>query len=498
MTSHLANSFKAHDQPSSGCSLWMNSQSPNDGPSQQGSYRRSISLPKHLQARRAKSLRTGAIRPTRLASQSLDPHAGDRAIHELCADLEITSVGTFEPKTPSFSSKWLTSLSSRGKLQQTATSRALAIPDILYLIFEQVDALNVVPHELSQRRRKPLSLRHARLIYGDNAQAVEAWERAKVESPTTSNFGPGAGLHSCLLVNRSWYEIARRVLDKQVFFSSGARWRQFVHAGPMSRKPRTFIVHKLGDAHQLELDQIADKVAGNLEWLEFYTCPGLVPTVDILRGGFITRLVLPGCLRVTDRTIAAVGEHCPNLQYLDLRACEFISDRGLKTVAKYCPKLELLNVGRTKGGELITYKGVKHLARQTQLNTLGLAGCAIDDRAIWELALNRGSSLQRLSLNNCRNLTDASIPRILGYTPKLSVLEIRGCTQITNMRPLALFKRYREQQCGQPPLIEGCEIIERRMQSAIHRLNHEISTKILSDCSLWVNTADNDQFYLIN
>lgn len=372
-----------------------------------------------------------------------------------------------------------------------ATEQALSNPDILAYIFDALDAMTVIPHEIVQQRRKPLSLRHAQLIFGNNKQAVEAWEQSQ---PTTTGDTSGAGLYNCLTVNSIWYDAAVRVLEHRIHFRTNESWTRFARRGvaALSRKPKMLVLHKLSDATQVELDMIDHINLGEkLEWLEFYTCVGLAPPPSLI-GPQLTRIILPGCYRVNDRTLAQIALTCSRLEHLDVRACEQVSDRGVKLISKYCPLLKLINVGRTRAGDLITYKGIKHLARQTQITTLGIAGCNIDDRALWELALNRGPKLQRLSLNNCHLLTDSSIPRVLGYMPNLTVLEIRGCVQMTHMRPIALFKAYREKQ-GKPSLIEGCEVIERRLQIAILRLQRETSQRILSELSSWINSEDDEK-----
>lgn len=443
-------------------------------------------------------------------SHSYNPHRCQPAVCDLCDDLKITDGGDDGDNLDFVLDQLSIASCDTASVGESpcgaACQRALATPEILLTIFRYLDEQNVVPHEFSQRRRKPMSLRHAQLIYGDTTRAKRAWERAQSEAITTADYSASVGLYNCLLVNRQWYLSARYILESKIHFRSSKRWTQFVHSQGFSkrestqlaRKPRMLVLHKLADARQIELEQVAGKLGGRLEWLEFYTCPGLSPVVDLLKGGALTRIVLPGCTRVSDRTLAAIAMYCPSLEYLDLRACEYVTDRSIKIIAKYCPHLQVLNVGRTRGGEGITYKGIKHLARQTSINTLGLAGCHIDDRAIWELALHRGPHLQRLSLNKCTMLTDASVPRVLGYMPNLTVLEIRGCIQMSNMRPMVLFKRYRERQ-GQPPLIEGCEIIERRMQLATIKLRQELSQRILLDCSIWLNekTADDPPAFML-
>ena len=108
--------------------------------------------------------------------------------------------------------------------------------------------------------------------------------------------------------------------------------------------------------------------------------------------------------------------------------------------------------------------------RLTEVDTLGLAGCAISDGGMWSVAIHRGPKIERLSLNNCLNLSNASIPLILPSTPNLQVLELRGCMRITDVRPIVEFRR-KWQSRG--VLIEGCEIFEMRMRSEEQELEKE-------------------------
>ena len=108
--------------------------------------------------------------------------------------------------------------------------------------------------------------------------------------------------------------------------------------------------------------------------------------------------------------------------------------------------------------------------RLTAVDTLGLAGCAVSDRGIWSVAIHRGPKIERLSLNHCLNLSNASIPLILHSTPNLQVLELRGCVKITYVRPIVEFRRKRR---SRGVLIEGCEIFERRMRHGEEELERE-------------------------
>ncbi|ODV90357.1 hypothetical protein CANCADRAFT_18620, partial [Tortispora caseinolytica NRRL Y-17796] len=356
------------------------------------------------------------------------------------------------------------------------------IPEIMYQIFMMLDESNYIPHEAPPARRRPLSFEHALLIYNNFDKAKEVWEAAKREERENMQIKQGtrkrmgAGLFNCMLVSKTWHLAASRVLYSRIHFADNSTWQLFLESVILRReirsstenrltndtKPTVFVLHKVKDARQEELEVIAS-LGGRIRWLEFYTCPRLTPTRALLRGGRITKLVLPGCSQIEDTVLSMISKECPLLEVLDLRACELVSDIGLIAIAKRCRRLKMLNVGRTSGSHRITRRGVSAITRRTAVDTLGLAGCAIDDRAIWEIALLRGSGIERLSLNYCEALTDASIPKVLMYMPNLTVLELRNCVKITNVRPIVEFKHY-QQARRRYPLIEGCEEFERRMR----------------------------------
>ncbi|OLL23164.1 Antagonist of mitotic exit network protein 1 [Neolecta irregularis DAH-3] len=341
------------------------------------------------------------------------------------------------------------------------TPHPLQLPEILDLILGFLDCTNPIPSEPAPARRKPLSLRHARLIYPTEGQASAAWEAAcrddnRIPQHTT------AGVYNCLTVNSEWYDSARRVLSKRLFFDDQTKWENFA-SQPFDRMANTLVLHKLKTTTQTMVNKLYQP---RLEWLEFYVCPNLLPSPSLL-SQFLKRLALPGSARVDDEFLALVANNCPYLETLDLRACEAVSDTGLVFIADRCPNLKYLNVGRIEGGHMITCRGVGAISRQTQVDTLGLAGCDIGDSGMWDIAQYRGDGIERLSLNGCKLLTNRSIPLILRHTPNLQVLELRQCTLITNVRPIIEFKRR-----GQP-LVEGCEIFEERMRDEERKMARE-------------------------
>ena len=139
--------------------------------------------------------------------------------------------------------------------------------------------------------------------------------------------------------------------------------------------------------------------------------------------------------------------------------------------------VELKVVNTLPVKELMKLQGILSLnliliTRLTEVDTLGLAGCSIGDRGIWSVATHRGPKIERLSLNNCLHLSNASIPLILPLTPNLQVLELRGCVKITHVHPIIEFQR---KWRVRGVLIEGCEIFEARMRRGEDELVREES-----------------------
>lgn len=382
-------------------------------------------------------------------------------------------------------------------IADNAAHRALALPEILLAIVQFLDDSNNIPHEPPPLRRKPLSLRHARLIYRTEEKARQVWEAVMQEETPDPATVVGSGVHSCLLVNRAFFAAATVIINTRIHFQSYRRWQQFVAKANDKNNvvqrhcnAKTFVLHKLGDATQEELDSV--NISGNLEWLELYTCSSVVPKRELLAGKQMRRLILPGCLLVDDNFLEDVARLCPRLRILDLRACDRVTDRGISAIAKGCPRLSMLNVGRTTNGHRITSQSIEDIARETQVDTLGLAGTCISDEAIWAIATHRGSGIERLSLNNCILLTNASIPFILQHTPNLTVLELRGCLQITKVRPIVEFKLAQERQ-HRALLLEGCEVFELRMREEEYKIAVEAWYRSRDDIREWLEGDYDDE-----
>lgn len=391
----------------------------------------------------------------------------------------------------------LTQYSNKNSINTPPSASACVsqIPEIISLIVEHVDAFNPAPQE--QRRSH------------DNKRTYPQHEKQSVSGKNTTMMNIGGTMLSCLLVNKLWYAETRRILYKNIHFKDETTIDAFMHFNELFdfydnengiitlSRPKSLVLHKISTLSQEKTDQLAEIVSGGLEWLEMYTCPKLIPNLAFAAGGQLRTLILPGCTALTDSALSQLARASPHLETLDLRACEQISDKSIRVVAHYCPQLTMLNVGRTRHGHRITNKGIRSIARHTRICVLGVAGCHITDTTVWELALHRGPFLERVSFNNCIHLSNASVPKILGYISRsLSVLEVKNLPLLTDLVPFVMFKRYRQYQFGLTPLIEGCELFDERLREAEYLFEMEISKQIFTDTLEWIYSPDDDIEYI--
>ncbi|CUM63437.1 uncharacterized protein PRCAT00001012001 [Priceomyces carsonii] len=373
------------------------------------------------------------------------------------------------------------------------------IPELVHKIIQSVDKQNTfIPQESSPVRRRPLSLRHSMLIHGDRDLAESYYLDASTSSYEEPKITGGGPLFNCLQVNRLFNEIASEFLNEKLFFSDQAKFCKFINSDfKVKIQPKVFLLHKLFQMKQKSIDMIKHKIDfSRLEWIEIYMCPKLFPTPEFfINGSKIKKIIITGSKTFDDLHLILISKNCPNLEVLDIRACDLITDAGIYHIAKNCNKLKYINFGRKSRGHLVTDNSLMMITSNNKnLETVGLAGCHVSDRVIWNLAINCNATLQRLSLNNCSQLTNQSIPSILqnNLLVNLSVLEIRYVNKITNFAPLIQFKR-RQEYRGISILIEACEELCLMMREQELEMDQKISRRIFTDIIDWVNkTEDGD------
>ena len=160
---------------------------------------------------------------------------------------------------------------------------------------------------------------------------------------------------------------------------------------------RRIVLHKLKMIQDDDILPLASWF-NNLHYIELYICEKLTDKIVISIAENCPQLqylLMPGCAKITDVGISQIALRCPRIKHLDLRACSNISDESLVLFAKHCKDLWHLNVGRVTESSRVTGRSVVEIAKNGNLNTLGLAGCAMTDDALVQIASYSKTALHR-------------------------------------------------------------------------------------------------------
>ena len=422
------------------------------------------------------------------------------------ATSRVVSASSLSIVTPTEIKNILVDEFSELKLGQPLTAQhqrshaVFEIPEIVENIIKMLVSLESanIPKERPCLRRNPQSYEHSLLMYKDEERAKKAWSAAQQlqDPPLVGRKEKKQGaLFSCMMVNRLWLNVTRPFLFKSLHFKSVHNFKEFLRTSQETTqvmRPSHFILHKLHQVTQPDIERLSRMECQNLKWLEFYVCPRITPPLswfDNLHK--LEKLIIPGNKNIDDNFLLRLSQGIPNLKHLDLRACDNVSDSGVVCIALNCPKLKTFNIGRHRRGNLITSVSLVALGKYTQVETVGFAGCDVDDAGIWEFARLNGKNVERLSLNSCRLLTDYSLPILfaLNSFPNLAVLEIRNLDKITDVRHFVKYNLWKK-SLDAPILIEACERITKLIDQEENRVKRINSLVALKDMTAWVNADD--------
>ncbi|KAH7152755.1 hypothetical protein EDB81DRAFT_931086 [Dactylonectria macrodidyma] len=157
----------------------------------------------------------------------------------------------------------------------------------------------------------------------------------------------------------------------------------------------------------------------------------------------LRNLVLAKCRNITDAAVHAIAKLGKNLHYVHLGHCGQITDEGVKKLVQSCNRIRYIDLGCCTN---LTDESVKRLALLPKLKRIGLVKCSsITDDSVFALAeaayrprVRRdasgmfvggeyyASSLERVHLSYCINLTLKSIMKLLNSCPRLTHLSLTG------------------------------------------------------------------------
>jgi len=136
----------------------------------------------------------------------------------------------------------------------------------------------------------------------------------------------------------------------------------------------------------------------------------------------LSKLVLNGCARLTDRGLAIVARTCPNLSRLEIQHCVNITSGGLMDLVTKCQMLDHLDV---TGCHMISTIKVHQPPPTPNPTTRGATSST--------LPLRRLDHLQYLDLTDCLSLEDSGLKMVVETCPQLLYLFLRRCTAITDI-----------------------------------------------------------------
>lgn len=160
----------------------------------------------------------------------------------------------------------------------------------------------------------------------------------------------------------------------------------------------------------------------------------------------LRNLVLAKCRNITDAAVFAISRLGKNLHYVHLGHCGHLTDEAVKRLVHSCNRIRYIDLGCCTH---LTDDSVTRLATLPKLKRIGLVKCAnITDESVYALAkanmrlrsrrdadgniihgehyTSSHSSLERVHLSYCTNLTLRSIIRLLNSCPRLTHLSLTG------------------------------------------------------------------------
>ncbi|KAK8045790.1 F-box domain-containing protein [Apiospora saccharicola] len=209
----------------------------------------------------------------------------------------------------------------------------------------------------------------------------------------------------------------------------------------IGNEPITALLAKGQSLRELRLascDLIDDGAFLNLPPLTDRAVEKIVDVAPRLRN-----LVLAKCGNMTDSAVYAISKLGRNLHYVHLGHCRHITDEGVKRLVSSCNRIRYIDLGCCGN---LTDESVVKLATLPKLKRIGLVKCSnITDASMYALAKANlrssrprrdanghvvpdyhHSSLERVHLSYCVNLTIPCIMRLLNSCQKLTHLSLTG------------------------------------------------------------------------
>jgi hypothetical protein len=156
------------------------------------------------------------------------------------------------------------------------------------------------------------------------------------------------------------------------------------------------------------------------------TDSGLIQALEDLK-----EISLEGNLKfASDRLMDIIALKNPNLEAINLSGCIKTSFQGLKTLIYGCSNLKVLKVGSMN--KLAVNGEFLKLLEKTNIHTLGLNNCLLQDQDMVILAEALNSKLFDLDLSYCESIKDEGIQMLVRKCQNIRRLKLYGLPEISD------------------------------------------------------------------
>lgn len=174
---------------------------------------------------------------------------------------------------------------------------------------------------------------------------------------------------------------------------------------------------------------ISSPATRSFEHLRILDLTGCTSVTDVAIEGIISvapkirNLILAKCTLLTDNAIASVCKLGRYLHYLHLGHVSMITDRAVIQLARTCTRLRYVDLACCTQ---LTDLSVSELATLVKLRRIGLVRVVnLTDQAVFALS-ERQSSLERIHLSYCEQVTIPAVHFLLQRLHKLTHLSLTG------------------------------------------------------------------------
>ncbi|KAL4563754.1 hypothetical protein LXL04_027799 [Taraxacum kok-saghyz] len=150
-----------------------------------------------------------------------------------------------------------------------------------------------------------------------------------------------------------------------------------------------------------------------------------------IRGKNMKELILADCPKLTDKSVKAIAESCPELCSIDLSNLRKLTDTSLGYLANGCREIQTMKFCRNSFSDeaIAAYlEACGKPLKELSLNHVNKVG----NHTALSLA-KHAKKLESLDLSWCRNMTNEAVGLIVDSCLSLETLKLFGCTQINDV-----------------------------------------------------------------